>query len=195
MLSALSQRLQWGHRLAGDRTAHVPAARPRYEAGRDLAQASPIIYFSLHGRRSVPAKGHAHNRTNLPAPPTFLHRHAPTAVTPISVSALELHMSKRGLRATQMLKEAREWSDALTLMEMNSPREPLEDVWRRLETQTGVPFGTFWSLRWRFSQLKDIWASTHSLLRDAHALRLTMRERRSAILAEIDAIARGTSGG
>jgi hypothetical protein len=102
-----------------------------------------------------------------------------------------LRMSKRSLRAAQMLNEARDWARELTLLEMLHPSEPLEEVWRRLERKTGVPFGTFWSLAWRFNSLKDIWASIHALLEDAIE---SERARKARKLMHDEEVERITSG-
>jgi hypothetical protein len=66
------------------------------------------------------------------------------------------------LLSAQLLAEARAWADELTKMEIEGPFD-LEDAWRRLETRYGIPFATFWSLRYR-KELKDIWASLHRML-------------------------------
>lgn len=140
--------------LSGRRTLHVPPpAQLLDHAGRRLAEPDPVL-LSIRQRR--------------------LRSNPPTGILPGS----ELRMGKRALRAAQMLAEAQDWADRLTLSEMRDPTEPLEDVWRRLERKTGVPYGTFWSLRWRYRQLKDIWGSVHSLLQEAHQQREQKHLRR-----------------
>jgi hypothetical protein len=103
-----------------------------------------------------------------PAPGRGRLASAPAGDQTVAHEVLEIR--KRSLRAAQMLAEARAFADAITLAEMQFPAEPLEAVWHRIETKYGIPFGTMWSLRWRFSSLKDIWASLYSMLRDTHAL-------------------------
>lgn len=74
-------------------------------------------------------------------------------------------MRQRQLLSAQLLAEARGWADELTQMEIKGPFD-LEDAWRRLEARHGIPFATFWSLRYR-KELKDIWASLHRMLQMA----------------------------
>jgi hypothetical protein len=144
------------------RTLYVPSlSPPPRQARHDLVQPLPAVLVSI--RRSL-----VHS-DGLPDTP--------------------LRLGKRALRAAQMLAEAREWANELTLMEMRDPAEPLEEVWQRLEVKTGVPYGAFWSLRWRGS-LKDIWGSIHSLLKDARDAEHARRRRIEQHEADIAAITR-----
>jgi hypothetical protein len=46
------------------------------------------------------------------------------------------------------LSEAKEWASALVLREMRSPGD-MENAMHRLEHRYGIPWRTFWSLRYR----------------------------------------------
>lgn len=105
-------------------------------------------------------------------------RQAPALVR---VAQGAIAMSKRTLRAAQILADAKRMADAITLAEMMSPTEPLDLVWHRIEAKYGVPVSAMWSIRYR-SDLKDIWASIYLSLCDAHAL----IERRQNSKAEHD---------
>ena len=72
-------------------------------------------------------------------------------------------MLKRNLISAQVLAEARAHADELTAMEIHGPGD-LEAAWRRLESRYGIPYSTFWSLKYR-SELKSIWADLHIMLR------------------------------
>lgn len=98
-------------------------------------------------------------------------------------------MRNRALISAQMLTEARQWADELTGMEITGPRD-LEDAWRRLETRYGIPYSTFWSLRYR-ADLKDIWASLHRMLQLAVEHE---RSRRAANLSHHEFINAAVSG-
>lgn len=97
---------------------------------------------------------------------------------------------KRNLLAQQLLKEARAWADELTAMEIAGPGD-LEPAWRRLEARYGVPFQTFWSLRYR-NDLKDIWGSVHAMLRLALEDERSRRARKLSIKQDIQAITGGS---
>lgn len=102
-------------------------------------------------------------------------------------------MLKRSLRAAQLLKEARDWADDITLAEMRDPGESLEAIWRRVEAKYGIPYGTMWSLRWRFNSLKDIAGSLYFMLHDVHALIDHRRSARAAHQQHINELT-GRSG-
>ena len=46
------------------------------------------------------------------------------------------------------VSEAKEWASAMVLREMRSPGD-LENAMRRLESRYGIPWRTFWNLRYR----------------------------------------------
>lgn len=96
---------------------------------------------------------------------------------------------KRNLISAQLLAEARAWADELTAMEIRGPGD-LEPAWRRLEARYGVPYSTFWSLRYR-DDLKDIWASLHLMLKLAVEAE---HERRASQASHRQFITRAVSG-
>jgi hypothetical protein len=64
-----------------------------------------------------------------------------------------LQVSKSSLHEAQMrdaafVDEAAVWAKELTLRESRGPGD-MENAWNRLEARYGVPFGVFWSLRYR----------------------------------------------
>lgn len=98
-------------------------------------------------------------------------------------------LGKRNLISAQLLEEAKEWAKELTAMEIRGPGD-LEAAWHRLETRYGIPYSTFWSLRYR-EDLKDIWASLHRMLemaveheRSRRAAQLSHRQFINEAIAE-----------
>lgn len=144
----------------------------------DIAQQQPAIFVSIRRsiRRSVLAKGR--DGSDL-----IGHRQALPSV-PRSVTGKVLKMDKRNLISSQLLEQARDWADELTHLEMRGPGD-LEPAWRRLEARYGIPYSTFWSLRYRFDTLKDIWASLHVMLKVALDIE---RAQRAAQLSQKDHI-------
>ncbi len=70
---------------------------------------------------------------------------------------------QRALISAQVLAEARAWANELTSLEIEGPGD-LEPAWRRLENRYGIPYSTFWSLKYR-TELKSIWADLHLMLK------------------------------
>jgi len=120
---------------------------------RHVAEHEPAILFSIR-RRQVLAKGHDAD---------VLARHLNVLPVPRSVTVEMLKVRKRHLISAQMVAEARAWANELTEREIRGPFD-LEGAWRRLEARYGIPVATFWSLRYR-RDLKDVWASIHTMLR------------------------------
>jgi hypothetical protein len=98
-------------------------------------------------------------------------------------------MRQRSLRAAQIVKQARDWADELTLLEAKTPAEPLPEIWRRLEVKYGIPASCFWSLRYR--DLKDIWASLADMLREALEIERARAATRQTIRADINRLVSG----
>lgn len=98
-------------------------------------------------------------------------------------------MSKMYLRGEQIMSdalhiaEAARWADWLTRRESRGPRDD-ENAWGRLETRYGVPFQTFWSLRYR--KPKDMWTSIFLRLAAAYNAE---KERQQRLLAAEESIA------
>lgn len=137
---------------AGGRRCARGGSAPIHDLFDDVTQDQPAIFFSLH--RAVLAKGR--DGDDLSSHFEVL------SVNARSVAGSSFQMRNRALISAQMLAEARGWAEELTEMEITGPRD-LEDAWRRLETRYGIPYSTFWSLRYR-ADLKDIWASLHRML-------------------------------
>jgi hypothetical protein len=144
---------------AGERGVYHPAGAPVRGRGpsqnrlRDIAQQKPAILFSLH--RSILAKGR--DRADLAG-----HREA-LPVNAHSVAGSTFQMLKRNLISAQVLAEARSCADELTALEVQGPGD-LDPAWRRLENRYGIPYSTFWSLKYR-PDLKGIWADLHLMLK------------------------------
>jgi hypothetical protein len=98
-------------------------------------------------------------------------------------------MFKRNLIAAQVLAEARGWAEELTALEVQGPGD-LEPAWRRLEGRYGIPYSTFWSLKYR-PELKSIWADLHVMLKLAVEHE---RSRRAAQLSHHNFIEKVVTG-
>ena len=61
------------------------------------------------------------------------------------------------------VSEAKEWASHMVLREMRSPGD-LENAMRRLESRYGIPWRTFWNLRYRppADILVGVWRQLHS---------------------------------
>lgn len=174
---------------AGEREHIAPAGALRCVGGSsapildpfdDVTQDKPAIFFSLHRRLAK-----ANDGGDLSGHLEVLSLNAR------SVAGSKFQMRNRALISAQMLAEARGWAEELTELEIKGPRD-LEDAWRRLETRYGIPYSTFWSLRYR-ADLKDIWASLHRMLQLAVEQE---RSRRAANLSHhqfINTVVSGTS--
>ena len=67
------------------------------------------------------------------------------------------------MRAT--VSQARQWADDLVRREVRGPGDTASAL-RRLGIRTGIPWRTFWTLRYR--PPADLWASAHEQLRAAY---------------------------
>ncbi|HWW46284.1 MAG TPA: hypothetical protein VNZ94_00395 [Xanthobacteraceae bacterium] len=155
----LLSRLAGTARECGDNVPTVPASvrgrGPIEDFLHDVTQHKPAIFFSLN--RRILAKGRDGDDVTR-------HGQALRSVTR-NVTRSDLQMRNRSLISAQILAEAKTWAEELTAMEIRGPND-LEDAWRRLEHRYGIPYSTFWSLKYR-KGLKDIWASLHFMLRVA----------------------------
>ena len=61
------------------------------------------------------------------------------------------------------VSEAKEWATHMVLREMRSPGD-LENAMRRLESRYGIPWRTFWNLRYRppADILVGVWRQLHA---------------------------------
>lgn len=61
------------------------------------------------------------------------------------------------------VSEAKEWASHMVLREMRSPGD-LENAMRRLESRYGIPWRTFWNLRYRppADILVGVWRQLHA---------------------------------
>jgi hypothetical protein len=61
------------------------------------------------------------------------------------------------------VSEAREWASHMVVREMRSPGD-LENAMRRLESRYGIPWRTFWNLRYRppADILVGVWRQLHA---------------------------------
>jgi hypothetical protein len=80
------------------------------------------------------------------------------------------------------IADARRWAQALTKTESRGPGD-LENAWRRLESRYGIPFGAFWSLRYR--PPKDVAATLYHRLCAAYEAECERQIRRLAHEIEI----------
>jgi hypothetical protein len=174
-----------GNAPAGEREHIAPAgsigaggSAPIHDLFDDVTQDKPAIFFSLHRRLAK-----ANDGGDLSGHLEVL------SVNARSVAGSELKMRNRALISAQMLAEARAWAEELTSLEIQHPRD-LEPAWRRLETRYGIPYSTFWSLRYR-ADLKDIWASLHRMLQLAVEQE---RSRRAANLSHHQFITNAVNG-
>lgn len=100
-------------------------------------------------------------------------------------------MCKKPLREEQMssaVSEARDWAKWLVQRESRGPGD-IENAMRRLEARYGIPFSTFWGLRYR--PPKDILVSTFEQLRDAY---LAEHEKHQRLLRHETEITKAKSG-
>lgn len=72
------------------------------------------------------------------------------------------------------LTEAREWANAMVMREMRSPGD-MENAMHRLEHRYGIPWRTFWSLRYRAPA--DVLVGVWRQLKAAYELECERQER------------------
>jgi hypothetical protein len=98
---------------------------------------------------------------------------------------------KKPLREEQMssaVSEARDWAKWLVQRESRGPGD-IENAMRRLEARYGIPFSTFWGLRYR--PPKDIYVGAYERLRDAY---LVEHEKQQRLLRHETEITKAKSG-
>jgi hypothetical protein len=161
----------------------APGAGAFQNRFRDVSEHEPAILFSIRRQVAKLDDGLAASRTH----DTELRLSAR------SVAGSVFRMRKRKLVADEVVSEARAWAKELTAIEITGPGD-LEPAWRRLETRYGIPYSTFWSLRYQ-KDLKDVWASIHTMLRlavEAERARRTSIEVHHQVVHDL--IARSSSG-
>lgn len=158
--------------LAGSST--VLGAAPIRNRLREVSENKPAILFSV--RRRILAKGN--DGADL-----RVHERRPLPVAR-SVAGSVFRMFKRKLVADQVVSEARAWAKELTALEITGPGD-LERAWERLEGRYGIPYSTFWSLRYD-KGLKDVWGSIHIMLERALEHERELRSNNKAHRKAVD---------
>jgi hypothetical protein len=74
-------------------------------------------------------------------------------------------LQDRKMDGTALVDEAAQWAGELTRREARGPGD-MENAWRRLEARYGVPWRTFWSLRYR--KPRELGASIYQRLSAAY---------------------------
>lgn len=85
------------------------------------------------------------------------------------------NLQDQGMTDAAFLDEATGWARRLTQVEARGPGD-LENAWRRLEHKHGIPWRTFWSLRYR--PPRDLAVSIYHRLRSAYEAECERQIRR-----------------
>lgn len=85
------------------------------------------------------------------------------------------NLQDQGMTDAAFLDEATGWARRLTQVEARGPGD-MENAWRRLECKYGIPWRTFWSLRYR--PPRDLSTSIYHRLRSAYEAECERQMRR-----------------